>query len=309
MEGVFVMILGYILNESSIPGFSETNIIREDKEGRLIAEATLQTADVVNRNRRIYPKEELFREITCDRTKELLEAGYFRGEMGHPLSTELIRQQTIDDTRTCVQFLKLWTEGNDVKAWYRGTNNAFGHAINEDLKDNCKPAFSLRALGNIVKTPRGSEVRNLRIITYDCVIYPSHPNAYTQRVVKGQLNESALVDFLDDSKMEASKSHLQTVAEAANINYYNDVLDLGNKEVMIPFKQEEAIDCIKNESANFKYLAGLYDFAYDNISLNEAANSVTIKTKGGDTLIVNLEKHVQSEIMNYCALQDDLRNL
>ena len=52
------MKVGYILNESFIPGFSETNIIREDKEGRLVAEANLQTADELNRNGRIYPEEE-----------------------------------------------------------------------------------------------------------------------------------------------------------------------------------------------------------------------------------------------------------
>lgn len=297
-------LMGYIINESSIPGFTETNIIKEDKKGRIVAEATMQTADVVNRNRRLYPKDELFREINGDRIKELLEAGYLRGEMGHPLSNELIRQQTIDDTRTCVQYLKLWTEGNDVKSWYRGTNNAFGKAINEDLKDNCKPAFSLRALGNIVKTPRGSEVRALRIITYDCVIYPSHPNAYTQKVVKGAINESANIDFTPQP--EEKKSHLQLVAESSNINYYSDVLNNGNK--VIEFYDTDILDCVKQESANFKYLSGLFDFDYNSISLNESANAVTLKTKDGDTLIVNLEKHIQNEIMNYCDFQNKLIN-
>ena len=288
------MKVGYIVNESFIPGFSETNIIREDKEGRLIAEANLQTADELNRNGRIYPEEELFPQLTCPRTLELLEAGYFRGEMGHPLSTELVRQQTIDDTKTCVQFLKLWTEGKIVKGLYRGTNNAFGKAINEDLKDGCKPAFSLRALGTIVKVPRGNMVKNLRIITYDCVIYPSHPGAYTH----GVLNESA--------NTEEKKSHIQTLAESANIDYYNDILNANPIEVQFGHN-DVALSIIKNESSNFKYIKENFDFIYDNITLDESGKHVILNTKEGSQIVVNLEKHIQNEIMNYCDLQSQIR--
>jgi len=286
------MKVGYIVNESFIPGFTETNIIREDKEGRLIAEANLQTADELNRNGRIYPADELFPQLVCPRTRELLEAGYFRGEMGHPLSTELVRQQTIDDTRTCVQFLKLWTEGKTVKGLYRGTNNAFGKAINEDLKDGCKPAFSLRALGTIVKDPRGNIVRNLRIITYDCVIYPSHPGAYTH----GIINESA--------NIEEKKSHLQSVAESANIDYYSDILN--NNDKIVGFNHSDVVSYIKSESANFKYIKENFDFIYDTITIDESCNRVILDTKEGDKIYVNLEKYIQNEIMNYCDLQDQI---
>lgn len=69
-----------------------------------------------------------------------MEAGYLRAELGHPLTTELVRQQTIDDSRTCAMFLKLWTQGNDIWAHFRGTNNEFGKVFDPDLKDGCKPA-------------------------------------------------------------------------------------------------------------------------------------------------------------------------
>jgi hypothetical protein len=108
----------------------------------------------------------LFPQLIAPRTKELLEAGYLRAELGHPLSNQLVRQQTIDDSRTCAQFLKLWTEGNNVWARFRGTNNDFGKAFDADLKDGCKPAWSLRALGTIVNTERGGEVRNLKLVTW-----------------------------------------------------------------------------------------------------------------------------------------------
>jgi hypothetical protein len=220
---------------------------------------------------------------------ELLEAGYMRGEMGHPLSTELVRQQTIDDTRTCVQFLKFWTEGKDVWARYRGTNNAFGNAINEDLADGCKPAFSLRALGNLVKTPRGSEVHNLRMITYDCVIFPSHPGAYTQRVLSS-VNESAM--------LSDEKSHLQIAAESAGIDYYYDVLH-HNEDKVEPFYNSSVINYVKSESANFKFLKECFDFAYDNISVDKSGTKVLLTTKEGEHLVVNIESYIYDELSRY----------
>ena len=284
----------YIINESAIMGFENTNVISETKDGRLIAEGVLQTADVKNRNNRIYPKTELFPQLKAPRTLELLEAGYLRAELGHPLSTELVRQQTIDDSRTCAQFLRLWTVGDSVWGTFRGTNNAFGEAFNADLKDGCKPAWSLRALGSIVETERGAEVRNLRIITWDQVIYPSHPDAYTRRVV----SESGII-YNDNT--EIKKSHIQLAADD-----YADIL--GESSRIIPITNQSAINYIKAESKNLKYVRESLDFIYDDITLAEDGNSVVLKTTDGDQLIVNLEKYISNEIMDYCALQSKVRD-
>lgn len=262
--------IGYIVAESAITGFENTNIIKEDN-GRVIAEARLQTANERNRNGRFYADNELFPEVTSPRLLELLEAGYLRGELGHPLSQDLVRQQIIDDSRTCVQYLKLWINGNDIMARYRGTNNAFGEALNKDLLDGCKPAFSLRALGSVVKTERGSEVRNIRIITWDQVIYPSHPGAYTQKVL--------------DSLPE-----------------YGEENGIQNESVIFPITNSDVEAYIRHESTNLKYLQETFDFAYDNISLNKANNTVSLTQKGsGEILIVQLERYIGNEIMNYCT--------
>lgn len=283
----------YIINESAILGFETTNIISETKDGRLIAEGVLQTADVKNRNNRIYPKDELFPQLRAPRTLELLEAGYLRAELGHPLSTELVRQQTIDDSRTCAQFLKLWTVGDSVWGTFRGTNNAFGEAFNADLKDGCKPAWSLRALGSIVQTDRGNEVRNLRIITWDQVIYPSHPDAYTRRVVSESAN-------IEDTK----KSHLQLALESTD--YYADILNENNR--IIPITNQSAIDYIKAESKNLKLVRESLDFIYSDIKLSEDASKVILKNNDGESMIINLEKYITNEIMDYCALQSKVRD-
>lgn len=262
--------IGYIVCESAIAGFEKTNILKEEN-GKVIAEGVLQTADETNRNRRFYSSEELFPQLKSSRILELLEAGYLRGELGHPLSQDLVRQQTIDDSRTCVQYLKLWTEGNNIWGRFRGTNNAFGEAFNKDLLDGCKPAFSLRALGSIVKTEKGNEVRNLRIITWDQVIYPSHPSAYTRRLL------------IENPS-------------------YEEENDINNEAMIIPITNSDVESYIRHESTNLKYLEETFDFAYDNISLNKENGTVMLTAKNtGELLVVNLESYISNEIMNYCS--------
>lgn len=262
--------IGYIMCESAIAGFEKTNLVCEEN-GRVVAEGILQTANERNRNGRWYGDNELFPQLRAPRTLELLEAGYLRGELGHPLSQELVRQQTIDDSRTCVQYLKIWTEGNNVWGRFRGTNNAFGDAFNKDLLDGCKPAFSLRALGTIVKTDRGNEVRNLRIITWDQVIYPSHPGAYTQRLL------AKMPDYGEDN-------------------------DIHNESAVIPVTNSDVEDYIRHESTNLKYLEETFDFAYDNISYNKSKGCVNLTRKSdGNMIVVNLENYIHNEIMSYAS--------
>lgn len=270
--------IGYIINESAIAGFDHTNIIAE-KNGKAIAEGVLQVAEETNRNGRIYPKSELFPQLQAPRTLELLEAGYLRAELGHPLSKDLARQQTIDDSRTCAMFLKLWTKGNEVWGQFRGTNNEFGRVFDLDLKDGCKPAWSLRALGRLEKSPRGMEVRGLRVITWDQVIYPSHRSAYTRSMV----------------------------TEAVNTHYGNRVLTESadvferSKEKIIPIRNDDVISYIRSESTNLKYIENFFDFAYDNVDVNRESGTVTLTCNDGNILIINLESYIHNEIMDYCS--------
>src|SRR5574344_703868 len=264
--------IGYIIceAESSITGFDHFNIVQDKKEGRVIAEGILQTVNEKNRNGRFYSSEELFPQLVAPRTKELLEAGYLRAELGHPMSTQLVRQQTIDDSRTCARFIKLWTEGDNVWGRFMGTNNAFGEAFDKDLRDGCKPAWSLRALGTIENTSRGAEVRNLHIITYDQVIYPSHPGAYTQRLV----------------------------SESAGYEKQND---MENKARIIPFQDQDVIRSIQTESANIKLIKESLDFMYKDIVVSEDGSKAILTTTTGEVIVVNLEDYITKEIRNYAA--------
>lgn len=283
--------IGYILNESSV--CMENVDIREDKNDRtrVTGMGILQTGNEKNRNGRIYRTADLAKEIAAPRQQELLAAKQMCGEAGHPIGADassLVRQQTIDPTKICVRYLKLWMEGDNVMGTFQGTNNALGEAFDKDLRQGVLPAFSLRALGTISSTPQGAVVENLKMITYDYVIYPSHPHAYT----KGIINESAGIanavksNFTMNSSMDGTRSFIK---------------EFSNKDVVnaITSMRESAVDYIKDKSHNFKLLQECYDMTnYDTIDII-SPHKIALTEAGKNTIVMNVEDYIANEIQNY----------
>ena len=283
--------IGYILNESSV--CMESVDIREDKNDRtrVTGMGTLQTGNEKNRNGRIYRTADLAKEIAAPRQQELLAAKQMCGEAGHPIGADassLVRQQTIDPTKICVRYLNLWMEGDNVMGTFQGTNNALGEAFDKDLRQGVLPAFSLRALGTISSTPQGAVVENLKMITYDYVIYPSHPHAYT----KGIINESAGIanvaksNFAMNSSMDGTRSFIK---------------EFSNKDVVdaITSMRGSAVDYIKDKSHNFKLLQECYDMTnYDTIDII-SPHKIALTEAGKNTIVMNVEDYIANEIQNY----------
>ena len=112
---------------------SESNIINNDKY-RVKAKGRLQTAEELNRNNRCYGRKDLFPEVKGSRVQELIKHGQMKGESGHPIDANLVRQQTVLPHCSCVIYDQIWTEGDDVLAIYQGTNNALGADFDMDLR-------------------------------------------------------------------------------------------------------------------------------------------------------------------------------
>ncbi len=282
--------IGYILNESSV--CMESVDIREDRNSnRVTGIGALQTGNEKNRNGRIYRTEDLVREINAPRQKELLAAKQLCGEAGHPIGADassLVRQQTIDPTKICVRYLKLWMEGDNVMATFQGTNNALGEAFDKDLRQGVLPAFSLRALGTISSTPQGAVVENLKMITYDYVIYPSHPHAYT----RGVLNESASSiaipksNFAMSNAMDGSKSFIKEFSNQDVVNAISTI-------------KESAISYVKDKSSNFKMLQECYDMTkYDTVDIINP-HKLALTEAGKNTIVMSIEDYIANEIQNY----------
>lgn len=270
-------IIGSIILEGA--STSEDTVITGSGSRRVIAEGTLQDLEVENRNHRIYRKIDMEREIKSPRTKELLAAKQFFGHMAHPLSNDLIVQQTIDPKISCVSYLDMWIDGNLVKGRFKGTNNKYGDQFDADLRDGCKPAFSLRALGSIQTENGKAYVTNVKLITYDYVIYPSHKVAYTT----GIISESAISDIT------RCKSQL-VVPE----NDPGTIINLTGADA------KYVLNKLQRESANMSNILDAFGEFYDSIS-NIPGNSTDIMLSNayGDKMKVNLESHVENAIMDY----------
>lgn len=267
------MPIGYVILEGAPIEAPDAKIISENGK-RVIGEGIIQTAEEENRNGRCYLQHDLLREINCARTKELLSTGNMLAENGHPMDMAMVRQQTIDPNNTVARFLKIWMEGNDVKAQFKGTNSAIGEEFDQDLREGIRPSWSLRALGSLANVKGRNVVENLRVITWDRVIYPSHPNAYTTKLVS------------ESSFMLPGMAN----KEADRINM---------EGALIPITNDSVLSYIKSESANIKSLLSQIDFMYESASIVKG-NQVRLIARNGDTFIVNLESHISTELQKYC---------
>ena len=273
--------VAYMINESSVPPDAVScDIIKKDDDF-VVAETVLQVAEVLNRNRRYYSTEDLHGQIYGDRWTELVKSGYACGEAGHPLDMNLARQQKIDPTLTCVQYIKCWMEGPVVKAWCRGTFNELGKTFNKDLKAGKKPAFSLRSLGSIRINNGRSQVTNLRLITYDFVIYPSYVQAYVQGIV-----ESA----------NEQKSIQEAVAERGNNMFISD-----NDNFIAPIMNQDVVNMLLKESADIYTICNDFSPFYQTIKVNQEGTQITMITDDYQTIVVPLNKFVQNRINAFCS--------
>lgn len=273
-----------ILEDSYIP--QDAKIIG-NKHGKLIGEACLQEAEEENRNGRWYLTEDLIREQNCARTKELLAAGYMLGEAGHPTDSSIVRQQTIDPKETAVRYMKFWMDGPKWMANFTGTNNSYGEAVCRDLQEGCKPAFSMRSLGTLQQLNGHNTVRDLKYITHDFVIFPSHPGAYTTKLVTESANGGS------------SAKTFSTFFEASVYSKRN--AKAKNESAIIPIYNEDVINYIKQESANLNSIIEQFEIFYESIELAPRKNAVILTSKNGDKFYVNLETYIKNDIEDFCS--------
>lgn len=282
--------IGYCICESD--GLSTKPTIVSSKGNRVIAEGCLQDADVKNRNGRFYTSNELFPELKSARTIELLNSGNLFGEAGHPIDTNLARQQTIDPKLIAPKYLKLWTEKNKVMAQFKGAQTPYGQAFNDIILDETLVSFSLRALGSVENTQRGAEVRNLKVITWDWVIYPSHKSAYMDKIISENtiLTEGASYNQNDGLIYGSDNTKPNRIIMSES----------GDSSIMAPITDQSVINYIKSESTNVKIMTESFDICGMTISMiNE--NQVQMHDTYGHMYIINLESYIQNEIMDYCS--------
>jgi prohead core protein protease len=272
----------------------EFKITGENKNGFVIAEGILQEADEINRNRRYYPVEEITAAIMNPRQQELVSTGNFKGEAGHPLDKSLARQQKIDPQCEQIWYTKLWMDGPYVMGHFRGTNNDLGRSLNDDLKDGQKPSVSLRALGSLLNENGRATVRNMQIVTYDRVYFPSHSKAYMTKLVT---TESAGSDGIKKYIIDEGSNMFSKQKEVDFLSEHGNSVDT-NDNFIVPLTQNEINNFILSESSNIRSVLNSFDIFYESMEYDPYNRTVSMKTRLGDTIHLNLETAVSREIMN-----------
>lgn len=235
--------------------------------------SNLQDFDVRNRNGRIYKASAMIPAFQTPEIKELLRTGSFLGEYGHPVgkNVDISRIANVIQGEASHRILTLDVDQKGVGGWIETLPDGKGALLAKNMIIGLQPAFSLRALSRIQKDRNGTQIIATppRIITYDCVIRPSHACAY-QDMSKG------------------SKIMHYDIPTQESVN-----IDDQSFEIM----QESLMDFIAMESTNVKLVSNQHEVCLEGMQLAGDNKSVLIKD-GGVTYMVKLEdelKHIVQE--------------
>lgn len=277
--------IAYIINETATE-VVDCEIVNNNDEF-VIAQGILQEAEKLNRNRRFYSTDDLYNEVYGKRVRELVTSGNFKGEAGHPLDMNLIRQQKIDPTLEQVWFTKLWMDGPLVEATFRGTNNELGKSFNQDLKDGQKPSFSLRSLGRMVTDNGRVRVTGLRMVCYDRVYFPSYDNAYTDHIV----SESASLE---------NKSSMTPELQAYIENKGNRIYTPVQEDAIAPITNKDILNILIKESYDFNSICEQYDPYFKSITLTDDKSAVRLVDESYNVIVMPLNSYIKNKINDFC---------
>ena len=200
-----------IIVENSI--FQEAQIIKSNPT-KAIFRMTMQTADEVNQNKRMYPKKVLSEAI--ENCKPRMKSRSMMGEADHPVPTgseshDGIRQTTVSLKEVSHIITDYEWRGNLLVGELETTNTPNGKIVFGLLRDKAGIGISMRGMAELNKENDVNVVQSpLYIITFDMVSLPSH--------------KSAVVDF-NEMKFESK----QFLRESLSCNESGTVCTLDGK--------------------------------------------------------------------------------
>tara|TARA_R100000951_G_scaffold106089_1_gene100346 strand:+ start:1829 stop:2494 length:666 start_codon:yes stop_codon:yes gene_type:complete len=161
----------------------EFEYITEEKDknspSTLFISGPYMMAESVNRNKRMYPIEEMRREVTRY-TDEMIKAGRAMGELNHPTSPD------VDLERACHLVTEMSEDGNVFYGKSKVLSTPSGHLVKCLINDGVKVGMSSRALGSLVEEGSYNKVSDLRLVAVDCVADPSFPKAFVNGILESK---------------------------------------------------------------------------------------------------------------------------
>lgn len=135
-----------------------------------------------NKNKRVYPKEELDRDI--DRyINEMVNTNRSMGELNHSQTAE------VNPERACHMVTSLQ---EDNGTWYgkskilSGEGLPVGNLVKGLINQGVSLGVSTRSLGTLEESADHNVVRNLHIVAWDMVADPSFPTAFVNGILESK---------------------------------------------------------------------------------------------------------------------------
>ncbi|MGL4522745.1 MAG: prohead core scaffolding protein and protease [Bacilli bacterium] len=164
---------------------SESNLVqtlveaKKDSKGALYIEGIFLQAEVVNRNKRLYPRSVLERAVD-EYIREQVNTKQALGELNHPA------RPMPDPLNAAIIIEKMWWEGNNVMGRARiiEGDNGVGDKTAALIRAGWVPGVSSRGLGALKEKAGYNEVQDGFKLTVgvDVVWGPSAPNAYVKSI-------------------------------------------------------------------------------------------------------------------------------
>ena len=165
----------------------ETN---KNSPSNLYIKGPYMMAEGVNRNNRLYPREELEREV-ARYNEEMVVPGRAMGELNHPTSAD------VDLERACHIVTEITQDDNVFYGKSKVLTTPCGQIVRALINDGVKVGMSTRALGTLEEGSSHNTVKNMKLVAVDCVADPSYPKAFVNGIL-----ESKQWVLADDGKYE-----------------------------------------------------------------------------------------------------------
>lgn len=245
----------FILEAAVNPEDIKTEILREntiqtatgEKVKTITTDSTLQSFDIINWNKRIYPALVVMDGLdTNPMIQNDIRMKQWAGEYGHPDSTDMARQSQIKPDMTSHFIDNYRREGNLLKGHVTSAPCGYGLDIYNLAMAGRPWAFSLRAFGGV--DSNNTAIRPLRVITYDFVNRPSHKEAYSNlsNIVETAFTESFLSECSQTTLIEAQNIEREirefTLNKSDNLKIAKELFNLHESTAKIDGKNNVILE-------------------------------------------------------------------
>ena len=139
-------------------------------------------AEDVNRNKRIYPLQEMVTEVK--RYQEaMVNTGRAMGELNHPTTAD------VDLERACHLVTEITQDGNVFYGKSKVLSTPTGLIVRSLINDGVRVGMSSRALGQLIPESGQdgvSRVQDFKLVAIDCVADPSFPKAFVNGILESK---------------------------------------------------------------------------------------------------------------------------